>query len=284
MTKDIAVAVIHGMGSQGADRPGDPAALSFSGPLHAALAQEIGADFNRRIAWREIFWSDILQSRQRAFLDRHRHRISDGFMRAYVLDRLADAAAYRLTGDGRHQTYRAIHDRVDTVLAGLEAETGGAARLYLIAHSLGGQIVSNHVRDILDHAEKFGRRPAASGFRNLESFAGLVTFGCVIPLFTFAWDEADVQPIPHPGKDPLPGPWWMNFHDPSDIYGFPLDDLSPGYRALAAAGGLKDHLVEVGGPLEGMTFKAHDAYWDDPAFVQPVAEFLMREAGTGPVG
>jgi hypothetical protein len=277
MAKDIAVAVLHGMGSQGETRPDDPRVPTFSAPLHAALRDHIGAAFDARIAWREVFWSDLLQERQKDFLKRNRHRISHGGMRRYVLDRLADAAAYRLTGDGKDQTYRAIHRRVDETLGQLADETAGEGRLYVIAHSLGGQIASNHVWDILRHQEQHGARPHGSGFVNLETFAGLVTFGCVIPIFSFAWDEADVHPIRHPGTAPLPGPWWLNFHDPSDIYGFPLDDLSPGYRALASAGGLQDHRIEVGGLFEGMTYKAHDAYWGDRDFVHPVADFLMRD-------
>ena len=52
----VAVAVIHGMGSQG-DRPQAANAVSFSRDLYAGLRKRMGATrFDTLVGWREIFW------------------------------------------------------------------------------------------------------------------------------------------------------------------------------------------------------------------------------------
>ncbi len=54
-TNRVAVAVIHGMGSQGENRP-DPDTLRFSAGLYRELKRHMGlADFDAQIAWREVF-------------------------------------------------------------------------------------------------------------------------------------------------------------------------------------------------------------------------------------
>ncbi|MBW3543384.1 MAG: hypothetical protein KY476_24280, partial [Planctomycetes bacterium] len=61
MSKDLAVLVIHGIGSQ---QPG------FSRPMWDELEHRIsglGHDPDR-IAWREIYWADILHPRQEQYL------------------------------------------------------------------------------------------------------------------------------------------------------------------------------------------------------------------------
>ena len=66
--KRIAVAVIHGMGSQG-DAPQDIDSISFSAGLYNALRGYLKpGEWNDRVVYREIFWADVLQTRQEAYL------------------------------------------------------------------------------------------------------------------------------------------------------------------------------------------------------------------------
>jgi hypothetical protein len=65
----IAVAVIHGMGSQG-DTPQDIDSISFSAGLYNALRGYLRPEeWHDRVVYREVFWADVLQGRQTAYLD-----------------------------------------------------------------------------------------------------------------------------------------------------------------------------------------------------------------------
>ena len=66
--KDIGVLVIHGIGSQGKKQPSDTADLKFSRKLFKRVRKELGAARTTRVAWREVFWADILQTRQSNYL------------------------------------------------------------------------------------------------------------------------------------------------------------------------------------------------------------------------
>ena len=69
MTKKIAVAVIHGMGSQGLVRPANSEVPSFSRDLRKSVRRVMGpAKFDADVAWREIFWSHIMEEREKDYL------------------------------------------------------------------------------------------------------------------------------------------------------------------------------------------------------------------------
>jgi hypothetical protein len=152
----IAVAVIHGMGSQG-DTPQDIDSISFSAGLYNALRGYLRPEeWNDRVVYREVFWADILQNRQEDYLatitaDGARW----GWVRDFVMHRLTDAAAYRKTiysdidpadpnlpDDYRQAAeediYRRIHLRVANTIKRLQEIAGDDAPLLVFAHSLGG--------------------------------------------------------------------------------------------------------------------------------------------------
>jgi hypothetical protein len=69
----IAVAVIHGMGSQG-DTPQDIDSISFSAGLYNALRGYLRPEeWNDRVVYREVFWADVLQGPANR-LSRHHNR------------------------------------------------------------------------------------------------------------------------------------------------------------------------------------------------------------------
>ncbi len=95
--KPIAVAVIHGMGSQGDRRPAADE-ITFSKGLHAELGNTLDAAEWNRVAYREIFWADLLQERQETYLgDIRKTGARWMWLRDFVMHRLTDAAAYRQT-------------------------------------------------------------------------------------------------------------------------------------------------------------------------------------------
>jgi len=285
MPQKIAIAVIHGMGSQGDEPPRDKTKPTFSKGLYRKLRKSIGAaKFDQRYVWREVFWSDILQEPQGRFLRENKGRISSGWLRDFVLHRLADAAGYRKTGDDKDTTYERIHQRVEATLQDLQDEVGENGRLVVIAHSLGGHIMSNYIYDVIrpDRPTPLATAPQPRGqgtdFLNLKTLAGFVTFGCNIPIFTFAYKREDIKPIWRPGIG-IPtaeahDTWWWNYYDRNDVLGYPLSRISPGYEALAASGELVDAEVDVGVFPVSATLFSHNHYWQDRDFYLPVKRLL----------
>jgi len=286
-TQKLAVAVIHGMGSQGLNRPQRPDEIAFSGDLRKRIRAEMGrAVFDRDVAWREIFWADVLQKPEKEFLTRCGSTISRGWIRNFVIHNLGDAAGYRyVRGDDNHTAYADIHARVRTVVRELEALVDPCAPLVVLAHSLGGHIMSNYIYDIDKKRRHAPADMEPTDFQNLETMAGFVTFGCNIPIFTFAYDKDDIHPIAFPGrKIPEPArlkPWWWNYYDRDDVLGYPLRKIGPHYQALATAGDLKDKRINSGNILESWNPLSHNAYWRDDDLYRPVAKFLKNVMSKG---
>ena len=275
MKKEFAVAVIHGIGSQGEERPDDSAVPNFSKDLHKRIARELGKSNFERVAWREIFWSDILQKREDDYLSSIKRRTRFDHLRSFVLCNLADASAYRKTPDEKDDTYQRVHERVTETLADLDDDTVDDAPLVVLAHSLGGHIMSNFIYDTMKEND-----PNLSAFRRLRTMSGFITFGCNIPLFTFGYKDTDVYPISYPGLD-IPEekrlkPWWLNYYDKDDILGYPLKDIGPNYLALEQSGELKEKSINVGGVFTSWNPASHNSYWRDDDFYRPVSRFLKK--------
>ena len=275
--KKLAIGVIHGMGSQGATQPPSSDTLTFSKDLARLVERDVGkAKFSTDVAWREIFWSDILQGRQVDYLKRIKRRTDFDDVRKFVLCNLSDASAYRPTAGNDVDTYGAIHQRVRDTIAELEADCEPGAPLILLAHSLGAHILSNYIYVL---SKDPGSVP--SGFQQMKRLMFFVTFGCNIPVFVFAYPAEEVTPIARPGTELPPAqtmnPWWYNFYDRDDVLGYPLKDIGPKYEALVNAGELRDVSVNAGSPLISWTPLSHNAYWKDADVVDPIRR-LVRTA------
>ena len=106
----------------------------------------------------------------------------------------------------------------------------------------------------------------------MEKLAGIVTFGCNIPLFTFAYE--DVVPIEFPPST-LPQylkkkAKWMNYYDPDDVLAYPLKAINPAYNAVVK----KDIPINVGGIFSSWNPLSHSDYWTDNSFTKPVAKLV----------
>lgn len=279
MGKTLAIAVIHGIGSQGDKRPADSATASFSLGLRKRVGREIGPeDFEAKIAWREIFWSDITQKNQNDFLGRISRVTRYDSVREFVVHNLSDAAGYQKTEDPKDKTYQRIHERVRETLAELEADVEPGSPLIVFAHSMGGHIMSNHIWDMTRETMKHH-----SPFQRMRTLAAFVTFGCNIPLFLFAYDNSDIRPIRYPGFD-IPVDrremaWWRNFYDPDDVLGFPLKYVSDAYRKLSDDGELRDERVNAGNIFTSWNPASHNGYWTDDDFYRPAAALVKRWMG-----
>lgn len=287
MANKIAVAVIHGMGAQGKTHQGIDQ-ISYSAGLYKRLQDYLGKDvFKTQIAWREVFWADILQTRQEDYikgsLSGTGARWNDA--RRFVMHNLADAASYRKTkDDDNHRIYDDIHQRVFDTIKRLQEITDENTPLIVLAHSLGGHIMSNYVYDMMKGRSE---TPPETDFQALKTMCGFITFGCNIPVFTFAYPPEKVFPIRRPGVN-IPvekriDPWWLNYNDKDDALGMPLGNLSDGYRQMRADGELKDWWINVGGPVSFWNPASHNGYWTDRHFYRPVGSFLKKALKIGPV-
>ncbi|MBF9050118.1 hypothetical protein GTA62_11880 [Roseobacter sp. HKCCD9010] len=285
----VAIAVIHGMGSQG-ETPQDPDAISFSAGLYRALRGYMAPEeWDGRVAWREIFWADILQSRQDKYVEEGLEGEARWlWAREFVMHRLADAASYRKVSDNPTDIYQRIHGRVEDALENLETVAGGTTPLLIFAHSLGGHIMSNYIYD-MQKAVALGAPwvQSRSGFQRFETMAGFLTFGCNIPVFTFAYPRDQVRPIKRPGTripaDKRLTPWWENLNDKDDVLGMPLGPAGPQYEAMINAGELRDAWINVGNLFTSWNPASHNEYWDHRNFYRPAAEMIRKALLIGPV-
>ena len=261
---ELAIAVIHGMGSQETD---------FAVPMIDELNDRVsdkGKDPNE-IAWQSIFWADILDGRELAYFQRAKSRADLDYLklRKFVVTAFGDAVAYQKVSSTSTTTYDDIHQRVQAAIHDLYVGGLGSQPkpLLVLAHSLGGHIMSNYIWD-MQHSSNPGLPP----FERMNWLSGIVTFGSNLPLFTFAY--SNVVPIkfpPTPLRNDLKAKArWLNFYDPDDILGYPLKPISPGYRDVVDA----DIAINAGSFFSSWNPLSHQGYWTDNDFTKPVANLI----------
>lgn len=193
-------------------------------------------------------------------------------LREFVISSLADATAYQRIGGEENATYRDIQKRVSVTIKELyERDLGGqTCPLIILAHSLGGHIMSCYIWDIQKKSqEETGR---GSSFENMEHLAGFITFGCNIPLFTFA--HKNVIPISFPGKElsneNKSKAKWLNYYDPQDVLGYPLKAINSDYDKVVD----EDIAINVGNIFTSWNPISHMHYWTDNDFTGEVSKFV----------
>jgi hypothetical protein len=263
---NLNILVIHGMGSQ---------EKYYSHPMRDEINSRLGPHLAGQVTWGEAYWADVLKTRQSEYLDDAKQKNDLDFisMRRFMVNSVSDASAYRKSADKKDTVYDDIHAKVDKAMDGLDDPADPKRPLVVLAHSLGGHIMSNYIWDL----QKPGAAAAgASDFRRMKTLAGMITFGCNIPFFTFAFKKSEIKPITFPGST-LPQALreearWYNFFDPDDILGYPLRSINFAYRKIVD----NDIAINVGGPIASWNPLSHSRYWTDNDFTKPVASFLKK--------
>ena len=141
--------------------------------------------------------------------------------------------------------------------------------------------MSNHIYDRQSHRRKNNVGMTGNKLQDMETVTALVTFGCNIPVFVFAYKDKDIKPIAYPGHglatDAQVKPWWLNYYDKQDVLGYPLAPTSKAYEKLKTTGALLDKAINVGDIFQSWNPLSHNAYWHDDSFVKPVAK-LIKDA------
>lgn len=263
MTPKIGVLIVHGMGSQQPD---------FADGMIAALEEKLGAKAGE-VCWQPVYWSPVLSGREEEIWKRLSAECDLDWvrLRKFVINALGDATAYRYIPGEFECTYYRIHDMVHRELTKLRDKLGGDDKpLIVCAHSLGAIILTDYIWD-RQHGkdqDRYGQSP----FVRMESLAGLVTFGCNIPLFVLAYDPVECITFPPQtlANDLKAKAKWLNLFDPDDILGWPLMELSDTYRKAVT----EDREINVGGVLTSWNPVSHSEYWTDNNFIRPVAEIV----------
>lgn len=263
MADQVALVVIHGMGSQ---------ETGYSQPLREELVDRLGPAHAARTEWEEIFWADVLKEQQQEYLREANltNRLDFIALRRFMVNAFGDAAAYRQTSDKKNTTYVEVHQRVASAIRKLAAQVPARTPLVVLAHSLGGHIMSNYIWDM----QKPGATKGLGFFESMRTHAGMITFGCNIPFFALAYRKSDIKPIEFPGSRLLPADRdkarWLNFYDPDDVLGYPLRAINGEYSKTVD----RDIPINVGGVFATWNPMSHQKYWTDNDFTKPTAEFL----------
>ena len=282
---EVALITVHGMG----ETPED-----YADGLMERLRGRLGVVAGQ-VVMRSAYYQKILQDNQvevwRKMQGRAPLRYAD--LRKFVLFGFGDAAGLENRKDISGSVYELAQGEIARTLLSAHAVRPGMPVVF-VAQSLGCQVLSSY---IYDAQKALSGRPVGAGiWRNIDAWAetsfqrpltasektflaggtcaGLVTTGCNIPVFVAAHREMHIIPI----APPTPLFKWINFYDPDDVLGWPLQPLSSGYRALVedrainASSGVASLLLRSWNPF------AHNSYWDDAAVVDAIAGMLRRLA------
>lgn len=293
--KKIAVVVIHGMGDHTkSGDPADPENLSFSAAMREAYTAYLGVDRIGQIAWREVFWQDILQEHQSALEERMGEVLRVGLFRKIILSYIGDGANFQFSTRAE-SAYVKIHTRIRMALNSARQDAGEDAPLVILAHSLGGHMMSTYLWDNNPRVRKPGdpQHPPpgetqADAFARGDTLAALITFGCNIPAFAYAHTPVEaIDPRRWARAGHLLPTWWHNYYAAADFLSFPLAPTGGDYSMLAAEGAdgappqLTDNRIVVGGIASAWNIGSHRKYWTARDLIAPTS-VLLRALQDGP--
>lgn len=275
MAAKLGVLIIHGIGTQDSD---------FADPTIKKLKRQLD-DLEikqNEVQWQTIHWAPVLDKKQTEIWQAlsSDNDLDYTVLRKFVINVLGDAVAYqRVPGQARETIYDEIHAIIHQSIKTLRQALGSDKPLVILAHSLGCYMISNYIWDRQQGIEQqvYGN----NAFERVETLAGIVTFGCNIPLFMLAY--RDIEPITFPSSmleayfpDDTPraklvsAARWLNFYDPDDILAYPLRPLSPQYAKTVN----RDIAINTGGIFASWNPSSHTQYWTDNSLIEPAAKLI----------
>lgn len=282
MAYKLGVLILHGMGSQ---------TPNYADPMIKELEKRIKKHHINPddIRWESAYVAGVLQGKQTRLwreLSRN-HKLRWAKLRQFIIHSLGDAVAYQpVEARKRINVHAQIHKKIlghlkrlrSSLRAGL-SPTDSDRPFVVLSHSLGCFMISNYIWDRQHNRDAtiYG----GNAFLEMKTLAGIVTFGCNIPLFSLAYEKYDSITFPDkvlPRYFPQGTPkariraaaQWLNFYDRDDVLGYPLKPLSASYKATVT----RDIQINVGGILSSWNPRSHSEYWTDNDFTKPVARFL----------
>jgi hypothetical protein len=271
MTQKVAVAIIHGIGTQGAD---------FAEETQSRIEMICREVCDEDIVIEPVYWANVLQKKEDDLWER---MIASGpldfqMTRHLMVDFVADAIAYQPTAHDR-KAYDDIHTEFARTLRSLADHAGEKAPLCIIAHSLGSVIASNFIYDLQKPKLISAEVLAVMGDTPLEwgsTFASLYTLGSPLALWSLRFKEFG-QPIAVPSPllqkfYPTLRGEWINYYDRDDVIAFPLKMLNSEYNRAVTL----DVEVNVGSIIASWNPLCHLDYWTDNTVIEPISQALIR--------
>ncbi len=280
MTQKIAVAVVHGVGSQKADF-----AKTFTARLKKRFADEIvglATEPEQELQVRGVYWANVLADKEAELQRRFASvRLDWDEARKIMIELGGDALAYQLNRQGRPAdspgTYEQIHMTFAGTLRALVKDAGEDAPLCVIAHSLGTIIASNYIWDLEKEQvpEPVASMNTGSVLESGRTLTSLYTAGSPLAVWSLRYSDFG-EPVTFPPDliDRYRGApsEWVNFYDHDDVIGYPLKTLNSSYEKNVT----EDLAVNVGHLATGWTPASHVGYWNDREVVARIAEGLAR--------
>lgn len=293
MTQKIAIALIHGMGTE--DPEFDQGLIQepgFGKPFKAKLWQQFqqlgisAEEANAKFVIDCIYWAPVLQVAQNVLWQRLQNgrKLKYSDLRTFILGFLADAIAYQITPNDRW-VYDAIHGVIAQTFNRLAQKAGESAPLCVIAHSLGTAISSNYLYDLQNDFQSDSERELIikpvkqliddTPLERGETLSLFYTMGSPIALWSLRYKSFG-KPIqfPTPGlikHHPQLQPEWINFYDQDDVIAYPLKPINEEYQKSVT----QDIQVDCGSWLESWNPLSHNGYWTDKNVISHIAKSLI---------
>ncbi|MDH3942876.1 MAG: hypothetical protein OEV06_02120 [Anaerolineae bacterium] len=238
----IGVLTIHGMGTQDE---------RFDAGLRTRLRKAVGARVAGDLVFQRLYYQDQIQGQQAAVWARmQRAGLSWKWLHRFFLYFFSDAVTYQYKPGRQDSVYGNVHTALKDQIDALHVRLGGRhAPLVVIASSLGGHVISNHIWDAQRGGGIWESRPA-SHFQQLGTTALMFTTGCNIPLFASGHSRVEAINKPNPRFR------WINYYSRPDILGWPLKPLSSGFE-----NSYNEVVEEDRRKWLGFTPLAHTRYW-----------------------
>ncbi|MGP0566792.1 MULTISPECIES: hypothetical protein [unclassified Nitrospina] len=273
MDKQIAVFIVHGIGSQIEGfsehieknlRSNFKKALRYMGEDHRAGVRDA-------LIFKEGLWADIVQEgedelKKRLFRDPHTD-VDWLCCRRFSIDYFGDAISYcKGPNEGPYSQYRRIHERIGQLIKEISDQTSPDQNtlLTVVSHSLGTVILSDYFYDT---------RNTLKPERRLI-FTNFFTLGSPIALYAnrFYNHNSGSDPFDKflPQKVEDPQGVWVNIFDQDDIVGYPIRPINAHCREAVTA----DINIGVGSFLLGWTPFCHWGYWKSERIGKVIAEKL----------
>ena len=273
MSEQVVVLAVHGMGNT---------PRGFANKLETKLAKKLGSAWSN-VYFDTIYYADVFQEHQTRLFNRIKANDDIDWiaLRRFLLFGFSDAAGLLRKANEVGSPYEKVQEIVLNTLDRAYDVVGPQAKVVLIGHSLGCEVISNFIWDAQLKNPKQGTwryggfedSPPGSDldkFRRLKNLKYLYFTACNIPIFVAGIPQNKIKSITSSSKGYSFK--WKNFFDPDDPLCWPLKNLNVknekhSYKLEVN----EDNAINSGGLIRSWNPLSHTTYWSDNDVLAPLA-------------